>query len=384
VLAGNRLTLLENGAGYFPALLDAIARARREIHLETYIFELDELGQRVAQALIDAAARGVRVRVLADGIGSRTFDVAWRARLRSAGIDLLFYRPERSPYRFKRARLRRMHRKIVIIDACIAFVGGINIVADHTGQATASVRYDYAVRVEGPILADICGAAQRLWLLVRWSHLRRRPRRQAPLPACTAEAGEQAAAFLVRDTLRHREDIERAYLAAIAGARREILIANAYFLPGRRFRKALAEAARRGVRVVLLLQGRSDHPLMRWAAHALYGHFLAQGIEVHEYQCSEMHAKVAVIDDDWATVGSSNIDPFSLLLAREANVVTTDAGFCATLHASLWAAIERGGVAIRARAWQELPWHARARAWLVYGAVRWIMSILGYGHFDAA
>lgn len=382
--AGNRLTLLENGAGYFPVLLDALARARREIHLESYIFEMDAIGLRVAHALIDAAERGVQVRVLVDGIGSKAFSEELRDRMLQAGIGLLFYRPEHSPWRLKRARLRRMHRKIVVIDACLAFIGGINVIDDHTGQTDASVRYDYAVRIEGPVLADICQAVGRLWMLVRWSRLRKRPPKQKPLPACIAEAGEQRAAFLVRDTLRHRDDIEKAYLMEIAGARREIIIANAYFLPGRRFRKALTDAAGRGVRVVLLLQGRSDHRLVRWASRALYGHFLERGVEIFEYHASEMHAKVAVIDDEWSTVGSSNIDPFSLMLAREANLAIRDAAFNRELRASLLGAIERGGVAMHRRLWAELPWHQRAGSWLVYGAVRWIISILGYGHIEAA
>jgi len=381
--AGNRLILLESGAGYFPALVEAIEMARREIHMESYIFEMDAVGLRVAQALIDAARRGVRVRILVDGIGSRDFADELRERMVESGIALLFYRPELSPWRLKRARLRRMHRKIVVVDACIAFIGGINIVDDRTGQEGAEIRYDYAVRIEGPVLADICAAVGRLWLLVRWSRLRRRPHAQRPLPACVAEAGEQRAAFLVRDTLRHRDDIEKSYLAAIAEARREIIIANAYFLPGRRFRKALTDAAARGVRVVLLLQGRTDHRLVRWASHALYGHFLTHGIEIYEYHASEMHAKVAVIDDDWATVGSSNIDPFSLMLAREANLIVRDGGFTRELRESLARGIGQGGVAIRAHAWAGLPWQVRARSWLIYGAVRWIISLLGYGHFES-
>lgn len=382
--AGNRLTLLENGAGYFPALLDAIAHARREIHLESYIFEMDDIGLRVAHALIEAAERGVQVRVLLDGIGSKAFSEELRDRMLQAGIALLFYRPEISPWRLKRARLRRMHRKIAVIDACLAFIGGINIVDDRTGQENASVRYDYAVRVEGPVLADICQAVGRLWLLVRWSRLRKRPAKQRPLPACVAEAGEQMVDFLERDTMRHRRDIEEAYLAAIAGARQEVIIANAYFLPGRRFRKVLTDAAARGVRVVLLLQGRTDHRLMRWASRALYGYFLERGVILYEYHASEMHAKVAVIDDDWATIGSSNIDPFSLMLAREANLAVRDAGFNRELRASLFKAIEQGGVAIHRQAWAELPWPRRTGSWLVYGAVRWIISILGYGHLEAA
>lgn len=381
---GNNLTLLENGSAYFPALLAAIASARHEIHLESYIFEMDAVGHRVADALIEASLRGIRVRVLVDGIGSRQFSDELQQRMIEAGISLLFYRPEISPYRLKRHRLRRMHRKIVVIDACIAFIGGINIVDDHTGQEDVEVRYDYAVRVAGPVLTDICKAVDRLWLLVRWSRLRRRPVRKSAMHPCIAEAGDQNVEFLQRDTWRHRRDIEDAYLTAITGAREEIVIANAYFLPGGGFRRALTDAAARGVKVVLLLQGRTDHRLLRWAARALYGHFLQHGIEIHEYHACEMHAKVAIVDRDWATVGSSNIDPFSLMLAREANLVIRDESFNRELRASLQKAIQHGGVAIHRHTWADLPWHERTGSWLVYGAVRWIISILGYGHFEAA
>jgi cardiolipin synthase len=136
--------------------------------------------------------------------------------------------------------------------------------------------------------------------------------------------GEQTAAFLVRDNILHRRDIEEAYLEAIAAAQQDILLANAYFLPGRRFRRALHDAVKRGVRVVILLQGRIEYRLLHYATQALYGRLLGAGIRIFEYRRSFLHAKVAVIDSHWATVGSSNIDPFSLLLAREANIVVKD------------------------------------------------------------
>lgn len=379
---GNHLSLLENGAGFFPALLAAIAAARREIHIETYLFAMDAVGHQIADALIDAAGRGVQVRVLADGIGSRDFTPELQERMAAAGISLLFYRPEISPFRLKRHRLRRMHRKIAVFDACVAFIGGINLIDDRTGQAGIEVRYDYAVRVEGPVLKDICKAVDRLWLQVRWSRLRRRPVQKSAMRPCAAAAGDQQVEFIERETLRHRRDIEEAYLDAIRSARDEVLIANAYFLPGRQFRRALTDAAMRGVKVVLVLQGRTDHRLLRWAARALYGHLLRHGVRIYEYQACEMHAKVAVIDRDWATIGSSNIDPFSLMLAREANLIIRDREFNDGLRNSLLQAIEQGAEPIHHRHWVGLPWYERARSWLVYSGVRWVISILGYGHFE--
>lgn len=379
-LPGNRLLLLESGREYIPALLAAIDAARDEVHLESYIFEPDQTGQRVLDALVHAAKRGVRVRLLLDGFGCRRFPPEQARRLRLQGVQLLFYRPETGLFRLRRHRLRRLHRKLALVDARIGFVGGINIVDDL--RAGPGPAYDYAVQVEGPVVADIRQAMWRLWCLVHWSRLRRRPRLDKALEPSLAPAGDQAAAFLLRDNLRHRRDIEEAYLGAIHGARNEILLANAYFLPGRRFRHALVEAARRGVRVVLVMQGLTDHRLYQLAARALYRHFLDEGVEIHEYYAGFLHAKVAVVDDDWATVGSSNIDPFSLLLSREANLVVRDARFAGELRASLVRAIARGTHRIQHQTLRRLPWYERMASWLVYGALRASTGLTGYGRLD--
>jgi cardiolipin synthase len=213
---------------------------------------------------------------------------------------------------------------------------------------------------------------------VTWSRLGLHRGEDAWLKARAEPVGGQRAEFLTRDSLRQRRAIERAYLHAIHRARREILIANAYFMPGVRFRHALLDAARRGVRVVLLMQGHSDHPFYQLAARALYRLFLENGVEVHEYHATELHAKVAVIDGTWATVGSSNIDPFSLLLAREANLVAHDARFAEELRASLEQAMEKGAHRIHRRAWSRIPWYARLASWLAYGVVRGVMGMAGY------
>ncbi len=378
-LAGNAVALLENGEQYFPALEAAIDGAAHEIFLQSYIFDDDLTGRRIADALVRASARGVAVRVMVDGFGGRNFVAGLLPRLRAAGVQVLIYRRELRPLSLRRHRLRRLHRKVVVIDSHVAFVGGINIVDDFDAGLLAHPRYDYAVQVEGPLLEPIVASAQRLWRLVAWASFRRRESQPLLASPRTEPAGDIRAAYVVRDNLRYRHAIENAYLDAIAAAREEIVIANAYFFPGRRFRQALVDAAERGVRVTLLLQGLSDHPLQVYATRALYPMFLARGIRLFEYHRSHMHAKVAVVDRQWSTVGSSNIDAFSLLLAREANVVVDDAGFAGRLRASLEAAICAGARELRASDWQRLPLLRRGMSWLAYQVVRLAIGVAGFG-----
>ncbi len=373
---GNRVALLRNGAEYFPALLRAIDRAAQEIHLQTYIFETDGLGLAVGEALKRAAARGVSVCLLLDGFGCKEISRTFLRDLQSGGVEVLFYRPMVSSWRLSRVQLHRLHRKIAVIDGSIAFVGGINIIDDMNTPDHTPPRVDYAVSVEGPLLRAIHASARKLWRRVAWAALRRYvPRR---VNVRLAPAGSMRAAYVVRDNVWHRHDIERAYLAAIESAQREIVIANSYFLPGRRFRHALMAAARRGVRVVLLLQGRVEYVLLDYASRALYAQLLAAGVEIHEYHASFMHSKVAVIDDEWATVGSSNIDPFSLLLSREANVVVDDRGFAAELRADLERALCERSHRVLPRDWWHAPRLRRFFAWLTYGVIRFMLGIIGH------
>ncbi|GHU31890.1 cardiolipin synthase B [Betaproteobacteria bacterium] len=378
---GNAIALLHSGREYFPALEAAIDEARAEVMLQTYIFAPDQTGRRIAAALVRAVGRGVAVRVVVDGFGSQAL-VADKMmdELLAAGVEVLIFRRGLRLLSFRRNRLRRMHRKVVVIDDRLAFVGGINIVDDFTADATRPF-YDYAVRVEGPLLEPIVASVRRLWRLLVWVGLRRRAR--APhgwrRALVTAAAGTMQATFLVRDNLRHRNEIENAYLGAIALAGEEILIANAYFFPSRRFRRALYTAVARGVKVTLLLQGVADHPLMQYATRALYPRFLERGIRLFEYRRSMLHAKVAVIDRHWATVGSSNIDPFSLLLAREANVVVIDDDFAATLETSLRTAISTDAEELRPEDLQRASWLRRMLYWLACQTVRLATGIAGYG-----
>jgi len=374
-LPNNQITLLRNGTEYFPALEAEIDRAEHEIHLQTYIFENDETGQRIAAALMRAAARKVMVNLLLDGFGSKDFPSSLLEALQAAGVNVLFFRPKISPWTLKRNRLRRLHRKISVLDGRVAFVGGINIIDDFdVPKDKTSPRIDYAVRIEGPLLTPITKQAHTLWARTAWSQLK--PATNNIHPLDQPAAGNKLAAFVVRDNLRHRRDIENAYLTAIENAKSEILIANAYFMPGRRFRRVLMRASKRGVRVRLLLQGRMEYFLMI-ATHAFYSIFLQAGIEIYEYRKSFMHAKVALIDDDWVTVGSSNIDPFSLLLAREANVIVLDQSFAQTLKHDLEKVMAEGATQILWDDWSRGFVLKRAISWVVYGFVRFILGVIG-------
>jgi cardiolipin synthase len=376
---GNQVTLLKSGGDYFPAIEAAFDRARHEIYLESYIYGNDVTGQRIADALKRAVLRGVNVYLLIDGFGSKDLPRSMLERLRAEGVKVLVYRPRISPWTFQRKRLRRMHRKIAVVDRDIAFVGGINIMDDaEANDALLSPRYDYAVAVQGPLVDVIHHSARRLWSMVAWNSLRKGTvRRETPV-ASTFAGGQVNAAFLVRDNFRHRRDIEAAYKRAFKQAKSEIVLAHAYFLPGRDFRHALINAARRGVRVVLLLQGRVEYVIQHYASRALYGTFLDAGIEIYEYRKGFLHAKVAVIDGHWATVGSSNIDPFSLLLSREANVVVDDKEFSAILAQSLKQTMETDALQILTESWKQQPVRLRFMSWLCYGLLRSMMGISGY------
>ena len=377
MIPNNQINLLQNGEAYFPAIEAAIDRAMHEIYLETYIFENDNTGRRIAEALRRAALRGVKTHLLMDGFGSLRLPKTMVENLEAAGARVLKFRPKTSPWTLQRHRLRRLHRKIVVVDRMIAFVGGMNIIDHQDIHGRTSTRFDYAVSVEGPLVKEIHDSARRVWSRVAWTRLPRGWDEDNDLPA-TEPKGSTRAAFLVRNNIRHRRDIEDAYLQAIEQAHNEIILANAYFLPGLNFRHALLDAARRGVRVVLLLQGRNDHRLLHSAAHALYGSFLDAGIEIHEYRKSLMHAKVGVIDAHWATVGSSNLDPFSLLLSMEANVLVDDEHFALELRQSLEQAINTGARRIIEISWKTKSTKLRLANWLSYGVVRFMIGIAGY------
>jgi cardiolipin synthase len=339
---GNALALLENGEELYPRLLEAIAGAREEVVLETFIWREDGTGRRLLDALVAAARRGVDVRVLVDGYGSPAFSGEFLERIAHAGIRLRSWDPRPTFLRMRTNIFCRMHRKVVVIDGERAFVGGINFADDHLREFGAASKQDYAVEIEGPLVGDIhryCRHGGELHAGPPWKRLRYWLRR-FPRRMINPREGAQAL-FVYRDNDQHPTDIETMYRAGIRTARKRIAIANAYFFPGYRFVRDLRRAARRGVEVSLIMQGKPDRPVSVRAASILYADLLAAGVRIFLYTERPLHAKVAVIDDRWATVGSSNLDPFSLGLNLEANLFVLDEGFNAALAENLQGLKER-------------------------------------------
>jgi len=377
-VGGQRLTLLQNGERFFPQLCADIDAAQHRVQIETYIFAADETGRMVLQALQRAAQREVAVRLLLDGFGSADLPQAWIDDLRIAGAEVAWFRREISAFTLRRSRLRRLrrlHRKLVEIDGEIAYIGGINIVNDiPEGGDIDMPRLDFTVRVQGRLAREVQETMRRLWFSTRWVTLKKRIGHwRARLREAQKQEADTPVALLLRDNLRHRHDIEHAYLEAIREAGREIVLAHAYFLPGLAIRHALQEAAQRGVRVVLLLQGRVEYRLQHYATLALFGQLLQSGIEIYEYRASYLHAKVAVVAGKWATVGSSNLDPFSLLLAREANLVVRDEPFARDLRKQVLRAVEFD--ARRVEMARRSPF-VSLLAHLSYGVIRMLVYLL--------
>ena len=376
----NDVSLLKSGVALFPALLAAIAAAQSEIHFETYIFADDDTGRAVEQALIDAGRRGVKVRVVIDWFGSGN---AQCKRLKTvfaaAGVHCRIFNPW-----FKKG-VTRTHRKITVVDRTVAFVGGINVNDDYLcdydpHKRLPAPRWDFAVRVAGPLVDDIHREAQAQWArvghmgILRRFDLFREMKRDGPV----AGNGPMQAGFVVRDNLRNRRTIQRAYLQAIGRARHSILMANPYFAPGRKFREALGRAAERGVKVTLLI-GVGEFKLQDMVAHSFYPKLLGCGVNVVEYQKTQLHAKVAVIDEDWATVGSSNCDGLSLFLNQEANVVVRDAGFARSMRAHIEAGVAEG-VVITCDHFKHVGRFKRAGYEAAYFFYKLVMRIVAIGY----
>jgi cardiolipin synthase len=283
----NHVRLLDGGAEAFPRMLAAIEAAEKRIHLEIYTFGWDDVGRRFVYALSQAARRGVRVRVILDGWGSLLSGAAVAGALRSAGCEVSIYHPFSA---LILGGLRRDHRKILLVDDRVAVVGGINIGREYETRADEPGWADLAVEVTG----QAAGALGR----------RLRGHRSAQLSA--PEVRIYLSGLGGGRKLRHR------YLKAFGSAQRTLTVAHAYFLPDARVARSLRAAARRGVKVTLLLAGRSDIPFARAATVRLYRSFLQSGVRIFEWHRSVLHAKAALVDDQRFLVGSFNLDPLSL------------------------------------------------------------------------
>jgi cardiolipin synthase len=389
------LTLLTGGTALFAAMIESIDAAQREVMLETYILDFSRSVIAVVEALERAAQRGVAVRVVVDGVGTGEIPPAWQERWRAAGVRWRVFNPVRSWRLLLPRHWRRLHRKLCVVDSTVAFCGGINLLDDHYDPNHGELeepRLDFAVRVTGPLVLDVHETMYRLWWRLQVAREARQHDIEGALQAVrrAARAGMEdepqsermragaTAALVLRDNFRFRRRIEGTYRLAIAQASSEILIANAYFVPGVQLQRALLRAARRGVKITLLLQGRYEYFMQFHAGRAVYGQMLDAGIEIIEYEASFLHAKVAFMDaaaGALATVGSSNLDPLSLLLAREANIFVRDDRFAAELRAQLMHAIAHQGRRVERDAHANRPLWTRAMNWVAYALMRFALLV---------
>ena len=329
---GNKISLLENGEAFFPRVFECIAAAKHEVVLETFILFEDKVGKALHAALLHAAGRGARIDMTIDGYGSPDLSDQFLASLAAAGVCVHVFDPAPRLWGVRTNVFRRMHRKIVVIDGERAFVGGINYSADHLADYGPEGKQDYAVEIEGPIVSTIHAFVHRA-LLAGQRNARVVPLATAPVDNTGYAAvqsqtkGDAQAIFVTRDNRQHTTDIEKHYRIAIRAARQRVVIANAYFFPGYRLLREMRRAARRGVVVSLILQGEPDMPIVKTAASLLYRHLVDAGVHIYEYGERPLHGKVALTDNEWATVGSSNLDPLSLALNLEANVIIKDRVF---------------------------------------------------------
>lgn len=379
--AGNNISLLHCGAEFFPALIAAVDAARIDIYLETYIFALDRTGEEVIAALARAAGRGVSVNVITDWLGTgHLVSIKLNQRFREAHVNHRVFNA------WFRRGVARNHRKICVVDREIAFLGGLNINFDYVSDdgfetPLPAPRWDFAVRIRGPLVDTVYLDAQAQWVLLgglqlryRWERFRDRQNRLNAV-----EGKPMQAALVLRDNLRNRRTIQRAYLKALGGARRSALLANPYFAPGRKLRDGLAAAARRGVEVTLLI-GVGQFRIQDAVAHSFYPKLLKSGVKVVEYQKTQLHGKVAVVDDQWATVGSSNWDGLSLFVNHEANVVVKDHALAQDLRVQIEQAVA-DGLVVQLEDYANIPWYERAwygAAAMLYKAILRIITLGRY------
>lgn len=361
---GNRLKLLENGEEFFPDVFEAIEDARDSVLIETFIWFDDDIGGQLQRHLVEAARRGVAVDVTVDGYGSASLTPEFIDALTEAGVRLHVYGPMPPILGVQPNMLHRLHRKITVVDDRIAWVGGINYSDEHMRYFGPKSKHDYAVRIEGPAVDGIAAFARESIGDPTSSGPRTLRGFLRRLPRAWKSPDEDAQLlFVARDNHNRRTAIEAMYRLGLKNARSEVTLMNAYFFPGYRFLRAMKRAVQRGVRVRLILQGEPDKDYVKFAGSTLYDHLLKIGVEVWEYMERPTHAKVAVMDDDWATVGSSNLDPFSLSLNLEANVFIRDAEFTASLRDSINTLMDAHGrrvtrdeVARRSPIWHVWRW----------------------------
>jgi cardiolipin synthase len=349
LLGGNRITELVNGDAIFPAMLSAIRGARRSITFETFIYWRAEIGREFAEALAERARAGVRVHILIDFVGSSKMDPQLLDLIRDAGGEIEKFHPL-SWYHISRFN-NRTHRKLLVVDGRIGFTGGVGIADEWRGNAQDPHHWrDTHYRVEGPVVAEIQAAFMVNWIKTRSTV----EHTEDYFPELRA-VGDHFAQMFHSSPQEGSEDIRLMYLLSIAAARERILLEQAYFVPDDLTIELLVAARRRGVTIeVITPGGKTDQPLVRRASRARWGTMLEAGVHIHEFQPTNFHCKLMVVDGVWCSVGSTNFDNRSFRLNDEANLNIYDASFAARME-EIFAADKKRSREITLAEWQRRP-----------------------------
>jgi len=359
LVSGNRVTLLHDGEQAFPAMLEAIAEAKREILLEMYWFASDTVGQQFAAALVSRAATGVKVRVIYDAVGSIQSDGRMFSRLRDAGCEVEQYNPI-APWR---ARFRigvvnhRDHRKLLIVDRQVGFTGGVNLGDEWAPQSAGGAGWrDDTIRIEGPAVEQMCDIFDYGWLRIVEPQTVAKPGFRPPVD--NGDGRGSRVRVLANHYSRERRAIRQAYLRRIESAQRSVCITNSYFVPDGQIRRVLRRAVSRGAEVRVIVPGESDVLAVRHAARKLYGRLLEAGIQLYEWQGSILHSKTAVIDGRWCTVGTYNLDSRSLRFNLEVVAAVEDAAVAGAMEDRFNEDLEHT-TPVSYEEWRRRPLHVR-------------------------
>ena len=310
-VVSENIVLVRSGKDYFSRLESIIHNSEYEIHIQVYLFENDVTGNRIINALKEAASRHVKIYLILDGLGSFSFPLKIRNDLKQSGINFRFFAPLFSAYTFYLGR--RLHQKIVVADSKVALIGGINIADKYHGTPTEKPWLDYAVQLNGEIAKPIQELCKAIFLKKRRLHSQK-------IKSIFHLQEDTLVRILQNDWLKRKNEISNGYIKSISNAKEEITIMGSYFLPGRRITQALKKAAKNKVRIRLILSGISDLPMTRRATCYLYSKLLSYDIELYEWNSSILHGKTAVIDSYWTTIGSFNLNNLSSYGSIETNV----------------------------------------------------------------
>jgi cardiolipin synthase len=365
--SGCEVTVLRDGGQTYPAMLEAIAAAQQSICIETYILAADHTGDRFKLALIERARAGVKVRLVYDAVGSFGLPRSWLDDLRAVGGEVIEFNPI-APWRARFNLSHRDHRKIVVVDNAIAFTGGLNISNDYASKEDGGVGWhDMHCRLTGPVVLDLARLFRRNWLRCGGETYPPVP----PPSAAPAGTGTSLVRVLENSRLRSRAGIKRAYLHVIRAARERVWIQNAYFLPDRGLRRALIRAVSRGVDVRVVVPGHSDVRVIEWAGLYVCRRLARRGVRILRFRDVMMHAKTAVVDGLWSTIGSYNFDAQSRFQNLEvcAEILDTDVGN--RLIAEFEGDLARSDP-FDETVWKQLPWWKKALCWFAYRLRRFL------------